>query len=55
MQRIVEDQSTNPANYEPGHPNANEEGYVYMSNVNPMNELIEMTAGHARLKATLKR
>ena len=44
VKQIIEDQTTPPATYDPGHPNANEEGYVYLSNVNPMNELIEMTA-----------
>ena len=30
--------------FDPNHPDANEEGYVYLSNVNAMNELVEMTA-----------
>ncbi|HAL40947.1 MAG TPA: flagellar basal body rod protein FlgC [Gammaproteobacteria bacterium] len=42
--RIVEDDSTHPATYDPNHPKANEEGYVFSSNVNAMNELVEMTA-----------
>ena len=44
VQRIVEDQSTNPANFDPGHPHANEDGYVYMSNVNSVQEMASMMA-----------
>ena len=28
--------------YEPGHPMADEDGYIYMSNVNNMDEMIEL-------------
>ena len=54
VRRIVEDQSTNPANFDPGHPNANEDGYVYMSNVNPMNELVEMTAAARSFESNIE-
>ena len=54
VQRIVEDQATPPVSYDPGHPNANEEGYVYLSNVNPMNELIEMTAAARSFESNIE-
>jgi flagellar basal-body rod protein FlgC len=54
VREIVEDQTTTPANYDPGHPNANEEGYVYLSNVNPMNELIEMTAAARSFESNIE-
>ena len=54
VKQIVEDQSTNPANYDPGHPKADENGYVYMSNVNPMNELIEMTAAARSFESNIE-
>jgi flagellar basal-body rod protein FlgC len=28
--------------YQPGHPQADKEGYVYMSNVNPVDEMVNM-------------
>jgi flagellar basal-body rod protein FlgC len=54
VKQIIEDESTNPANYDPGHPKANEDGYVYLSNVNPMNELIEMTAAARSFESNIE-
>ncbi len=54
VRQIVEDQATPPVSYDPGHPNANEEGYVYLSNVNPMNELIEMTAAARSFESNIE-
>jgi flagellar basal-body rod protein FlgC len=53
-EQIVEDQSTTPATYDPGHPKANEEGFVYLSNVNPMNELVEMTAAARSFESNIE-
>lgn len=39
---IVEDQSPLRKVYDPEHPDANEEGYVEMPNVNILNEMIDM-------------
>ena len=49
----IEDQSTTPATYDPGHPKANEEGFVYLSNVNPMNELV-MTAAARSFESNIE-
>jgi flagellar basal-body rod protein FlgC len=39
---IVEDQSPPRMSYEPGHPDANPQGYVAMPNVNVMEEMTDM-------------
>ncbi|NBT35079.1 MAG: flagellar basal body rod protein FlgC [Betaproteobacteria bacterium] len=41
---IVDLQNPNPRVYEPGSPNADKDGYVYMSNVNEVTEMVEMMA-----------
>ncbi|HBG17108.1 MAG TPA: flagellar basal body rod protein FlgC [Firmicutes bacterium] len=45
---IVEDQTPLRLVYDPSHPDANEEGYVYYPNVNMVNEMVNlMEAGRA--------
>lgn len=44
IQQVIEDNTSHTVSFDPNHPDANEEGYVYLSNVNAMNELVEMTA-----------
>lgn len=39
---IVESQEPLKRNYQPGHPLADEEGYVLMPNVNPVEEMANM-------------
>jgi len=39
---IVEDQSQPIRKYSPGHPLADQEGYIYMPNVNPVEEMANM-------------
>lgn len=39
---IVESQIEPPKRYEPGHPMADEEGYIYMSNVDTIEEMTNM-------------
>ncbi|MCU0641388.1 MAG: flagellar basal body rod protein FlgC [Candidatus Margulisbacteria bacterium] len=39
---VVEDSSPLPKVYNPGHPDADENGYVQMPNVNMSNEMIDM-------------
>ena len=39
---VVEDQSELQARYEPNHPAANAEGYVYYPNVNVVEEMADM-------------
>jgi flagellar basal-body rod protein FlgC len=54
VQKIIEDESTTPATYEPNHPQADENGYIYSSNVNPMNELVEMTAAARSFESNIE-
>ena len=44
VQEVIEDTTSHTVSFDPNHPDANEEGYVYLSNVNAMNEMVEMTA-----------
>ena len=39
---VVEDQRPMKATYQPGHPLADDKGYVYMPNVNPVEEMADM-------------
>ena len=39
---IVETSAAPAKLYEPGNPMADKEGYIYMSNVNPVDELVNM-------------
>ena len=41
---VEEDNTTNPQRYEPNHPLANDEGFVFASNVNVMTEMVDMKA-----------
>jgi flagellar basal-body rod protein FlgC len=40
--RIVEDQSTGQLVYDPGHPDANQDGYVEYPNVDVNTELVDL-------------
>ena len=42
VDRIVESEVPLKAQYQPHHPNANEDGYVYMPNVNPIEAMANM-------------
>ena len=45
---IVEDQEAPKPVYDPGHPDADEEGYVFMPNINTVEEMVDMiTASRA--------
>ncbi|MBQ4854403.1 flagellar basal body rod protein FlgC [Rhodanobacter sp. B2A1Ga4] len=39
---VSESQAAIPSRYEPGNPLADADGYVYSSNVNPVDELVNM-------------
>ncbi|ROH86142.1 flagellar basal body rod protein FlgC [Pseudomethylobacillus aquaticus] len=42
VQQVLEDQSAAKLVYDPQHPNANEEGFVAMPNVNVTEEMVNM-------------
>ena len=39
---IVEDPSPLRTVYDPAHPDADEDGYVHLPNINPVNEMVDM-------------
>lgn len=42
VSEIVEDNSKLKMRYEPNHPKANEDGYIFMPNVDPVTEMANM-------------
>lgn len=51
--RIEEDKSPLRKAYDPGHPDADEEGYVTYPNVNPLNEMADMIAATRAYEANV--
>ncbi len=49
----VEDPTPSEKIYRPGHPDADEEGYVKMSNVNPMVDIADATLAQRAYEASL--
>ena len=42
--KVVDDPTPSPRSYDPGNPSADDDGYVWQSNVNEVAEMVEMTA-----------
>jgi flagellar basal-body rod protein FlgC len=42
VRRIVESQAETPRVHQPGHPLADADGYIYLSNVDAMSEMVDM-------------
>ena len=53
VQSVVEDQSDLVPVYNPSHPDANEEGYVMMPNVNTGQEMIDMMGASRAYEANV--
>lgn len=51
--KVVEDTSQGELVYMPEHPDANEEGYVQMPNVNVVTEMVDMIAASRSFEANL--
>ncbi len=51
--RIIEDSSAFKMVYEPGHPDANEEGYVEMPNVDILTEMVNMISATRSYEANV--
>lgn len=51
--RIVEDQTQGTIVYDPNHPDANEQGYVEMSNVNIVDEMVNMISASRSYEANV--
>jgi flagellar basal-body rod protein FlgC len=50
---IAEDQAPNRMVYDPGHPDANAEGYVSMPNVDPVTEMVDLIAASRAYEANV--
>ena len=50
---IAEDQAPNRMVYDPGHPDANGEGYVSMPNVDPVTEMVDLIAASRAYEANV--
>ena len=50
---IAEDQAPNRQVYDPGHPDANAEGYVSMPNVDPVTEMVDLIAASRAYEANV--
>jgi flagellar basal-body rod protein FlgC len=50
---IVEDQSDFRLQYDPGHPDADERGYVRMPNVNPVTEMVDLISASRGYEANV--
>ena len=53
VSRIVEDSAPPKLVYDPSHPDANADGYVAYSNVNPILEMIDLLAASRAYQANL--
>jgi flagellar basal-body rod protein FlgC len=50
---IVEDQTPSRLVYDPGHPDANAQGYVAMPNVNPVTEMVDLIGASRSYEANV--
>ncbi len=50
---VVKDSSPPQLVYDPGHPDANEEGYVAMPNINVVNEMVDMITATRAYEANI--
>ena len=50
---IVEDQTDFRLQYDPGHPDADERGYVSMPNVNPVTEMVDLISASRAYEANV--
>ena len=53
VSRIVEDESEGTKVYEPGHPEADEEGYITKPNVNIVTEMVNMISASRSYEANI--
>ncbi len=53
VSRIVEDQTPFKSVYDPEHPDADENGYIYQSNVDPLREMVDMISATRSYEANV--
>jgi len=51
---VVESQAPLQMRHAPGHPLANEEGYIYMPNVNPVDEMVNMISASRSYQSSVE-
>lgn len=51
--RIVEDQTPFKLAYQPDHPDANEEGYISLPNIDPLKEMVDMMSATRSYEANV--
>jgi flagellar basal-body rod protein FlgC len=49
----VQDSTPNKMVYEPGHPDANAQGYVQMPNVDPVTEMVDLITASRSYEANV--
>lgn len=53
VSKIVEDQTPFQLVYDPAHPDANEDGYVQMPNVDPLKEMVDLMSATRSYEANV--
>jgi len=53
VEETIEDDSPMKRVYRPGHPHADEEGFVTMPNVNPMEEMVDLMVANRSYEANV--
>jgi len=53
VSRIVEDNSPGPLSYDPAHPDADEDGYVRLPNINIVEEMVNMISASRSYEANI--
>lgn len=53
VKNVIESQNEPVMKYEPGHPDANEEGYVAYPNINPVIEMVDLIEAMRSYEANL--
>ena len=51
---VIESQAENVAQYQPGNPLANENGYIYLSNVNVIEEMTNMMSASSSYQSNIE-
>lgn len=51
---VVENQAPAEKRYQPGHPLADDEGYVYAPNVNPVEEMVNMISSSRAYQSSVE-
>lgn len=53
VSRIVDDQQPPRTSFDPGHPDANDDGYVSLPNVNPVTEMVDLLSATRAYEANV--